>query len=69
MEENQALRYGPFKTLDMVGNNAYRLVIPPCMCIYAIVNVDNHKLYDSSMLNEDEEGQVLSFIEYLEPDA
>ena len=29
----KALRYGPFDILEMVGDNAYRLSLPPYMCI------------------------------------
>jgi hypothetical protein len=38
-----------------VGDNTYRLNLPPYMCIYSIVNVENRKLYDPSMFNEEEE--------------
>jgi hypothetical protein len=47
-----------------VGDNAYRLYIPPYMHIYSIVNVDNLKLYEPSVLDLKEE-QVLPTIEEL----
>jgi len=34
-----------FKILEKVGDSAYRLGLPPCMCIYLVVNVENLKLY------------------------
>jgi len=45
------LRYGPFEVLEKVGDNTYRLSLPPYKRIYSIVNVDNIKLYDPSMLD------------------
>ena len=62
----KALRYGPFETLEKVGDNAYQLSLPPYMRIYSIVNVDNLKLYEPSMLDQEEE-HVLPFVEYLAP--
>ena len=47
----KALRYGPFEILEKVGDNAYRLSLPPYMCIYLVVNVENFKLYEPSMLD------------------
>ena len=49
------LRYGPFEVLEKVENNAYRLSLPPYMRIYLVVNVENLKLYESSMLDQEEE--------------
>jgi hypothetical protein len=46
----KALRYGPFEVLEKVGDNAYRLILPQYMHIYSVVNVDNLKLYEPSML-------------------
>jgi hypothetical protein len=48
--------------------NAYRLSLPPYMHIYSIVNVDNLKLYEPSMLDQEEE-EVLPSIEDIGPDA
>jgi hypothetical protein len=57
----KALRYDPFKVLEKVGDNAYKLSLPPQMCIYSVVNVENLKLYEPSMLDQEEE-QVLPSI-------
>jgi hypothetical protein len=51
-----------------VGDNTYRLILPPYMHIYSVLNVDNLKLYEPSMLDEEEE-QVLPFIEELVTNA
>ena len=48
------LRYGPFDVLEKVGNNAYILSLPPYMHIYSVVNVENTKLYEPSMLDWEE---------------
>ena len=50
----KALWYGPFEVVEKVGYNAYRLGLPPYMCIYLVVNVDNIKLYEPSMLDQEE---------------
>jgi len=38
------------------------------MCIYSVVIVENLKLYELSMLDQEEE-KVLPSVEYLAPDA
>jgi hypothetical protein len=43
--------YGCFEVLDKVGDNAYKLSIPPFMHIYLVVNVEHLKLYEPSMLD------------------
>ena len=49
------LRYGPFEILEKVGDNAYRLSLPPYMCINSIVNVEKLKHYEPSMIGDEEE--------------
>lgn len=58
----KSLRYGPFEIVKKVGDNAYQLILPPYMHIYSIVNVKNLKLYEPSMLDQEEE-QVLHSVE------
>jgi hypothetical protein len=50
----KALQYGPFEVLEKVGDNAYRLSLPQYMCIYSLVDVKNLKLYDPSMLYQED---------------
>jgi hypothetical protein len=45
-------RYGPFKILDKIGNNAFRLDLPPYMQMYAVVNVENLKLYEPPLIDD-----------------
>jgi hypothetical protein len=65
----KALWYGPFEVLEKVGDNAYRLNLPPYMHIYSVVNVENMKLYEPSMLDQETEEQVLPTIEELALEA
>ena len=58
----------PFEVLDDVGDNAYRLSIPPYMFIYLVVDVENMKLYEPSMLDLESE-QVLAYVEDLALEA
>ena len=52
--------------LEHVGDNAYKLSLTPYVCIYTMVNIENLKFYESSMLNEKKVGQIWSSIEDLE---
>ena len=49
----KALKYGPFETLVKIGDHSYRLNLPPYMRIYLVVNADNLKLYEPSMLGQE----------------
>jgi hypothetical protein len=46
------IRYGPFKIVDKIGNNAFRLDLPPYMQMYAVVNVENLKLYELPLIDD-----------------
>ena len=50
------IRYGPFEIMEQVSENAFRLNLLKYMNIYSVVNVEHLKLYEPSMLIEDEEG-------------
>jgi hypothetical protein len=52
--------------LEKVGDDAYKLSLPPYKCIYSVENVENLKLYEPSMLDPEEE-KVLPTIEVLAP--
>ena len=49
------IRYGPFKILDKIGENAFRLDLLAYMKIYSIVNVENLWLYETSLIEDPEE--------------
>lgn len=62
-------RYGPFKIMQQEGENAFWLDLPPYMGIYSVVNLENLKLFEPSMIDEDgEEGMILLSIENFLPD-
>jgi len=53
-----------------VGENAFQMDLPPYMGIYSVANLENLKLFEPSMLDEDEEaGAILPSIEDLVPDV
>jgi hypothetical protein len=52
-----------------VGDNSYILNLPPYIHIYSIVNVENLKLYEPSMLEQKTGEPVLPTIEDLAPEA
>jgi hypothetical protein len=64
----KTLSYGRFKVLEKVVDKSYILSLPPYMHIYLVVNVDNLKLYEPSMLDQ-EEDHTLPTIEDSTPDA
>ena len=59
------IRYGPFKIIDMIGNNAFRLDLPPYMQMYAVVNVENLKLYEPPLIDvQGEHVQIPSIYDF-----
>jgi hypothetical protein len=46
------IHYGPFKILDKIGTNAFRLELPPYMKFYSVVNVKNLRLYGPPMIED-----------------
>ena len=54
--------------MEKVGDNAYRLSIPPYIYIDLVVNVKKLKLYEPSLLYQEEE-QVLPTIKDIAPYA
>jgi hypothetical protein len=45
--------------LEKVGHNSYKLILPPYMHVYSVLNVENPKLYEPSMLSQGTDEQVL----------
>jgi hypothetical protein len=44
LEKNiKDLLYGPLEVLEKVGDDSYKLSLPPYMLIYSIINVENVK--------------------------
>ena len=46
------IRYGPFKILEKIGNNAFKLDFPPYMKIYSVVNVENLRLFEAPLIDD-----------------
>ena len=46
--------FKPIEIVENVGENAYRLSVLPYMHIYLVVNLENMKLYEPSMLDQEE---------------
>ena len=44
--------YGPFKILEKIGNNAFKLDLSSYMQIYSVVNVENLLLYESPLIED-----------------
>jgi hypothetical protein len=62
------LRYGPFKILENIGNNAFRLDFPPYMHIYVVVNVENLRLYEPPLIDDQGDHVQIPSIEDFSPD-
>ena len=40
------IRYGPYSILDKIGENAYRLDLPPQLGVHNVINVNHVKLFE-----------------------
>ena len=49
------IRYGPFRILEKIGENAFRLDLPAYMHIYSVVNVDCLILFEPSLIEDPKE--------------
>lgn len=61
------IRYGPFKILENIGNNAFWLDFPPYMQIYSIVNAKILRLYEPPMIVDQEDNVQIQYIEDFSP--
>ena len=57
--------YDPFKILEKIGNNSFRLDFPPYMKIYAVVNVEILRLYEPPLIEDHGENVQIPKIEGL----
>jgi hypothetical protein len=46
------IRYGPYTILEKIGENAYRLDLPPQLGIHNVINVNHLKLFEPPLLEE-----------------
>ncbi|GJY21195.1 transposable element [Tanacetum coccineum] len=58
------IRYGPFRILKKIGENACKLELPAYIELYYVVNVYKLKLFEHSML-DDEPGESLPAVDDL----
>lgn len=47
------LRYGPYTVLECIGENAYRLDLPPQLGIHNVMNVNNLRRFEPPLLEEE----------------
>ena len=62
------IHYGPFKILEKIGNNAFKPDFPPYMQIYFIVNVDNLRLFEPPLIDDQGEHVQLPSIDDFSPE-
>ena len=46
------IRYGPYTILDKIGENAYKLDLPPQLGIHNVIDVNHLKLFELPLLEE-----------------
>ena len=61
------IRYGPFKVLEKIGENAFHLDLRAYMHIYSVVNAENLRLFEPSLIEDLEEQSQLPSIDDLLP--
>ena len=52
------IRYGPFKIIKQIGDNAFQLELPPYMHMYSVINAENLKLFEPSLLDDDPDEDI-----------
>ena len=61
------IRYGPFKILEKIGENTFRLDFLAYMHIYSVINPENLRLYEPSLAEDPEEQSQFPSIDDLLP--
>ena len=49
------VRYGPFKILEKIGENAFGLDLPAYMHIYSVINEESLRLFEPSLIEDPKE--------------
>ena len=57
------IHYGPFKIIEKIGTNSFRMELPPYMQIYSLVNVEKLILYEPPMIEDQRENVHIPSIE------
>jgi len=59
----KSICYGPFKIQEKIGNNEFNLDLPPYMKIYSVVNVENLRLFETALIDDQRENVQLPSID------
>ena len=62
------IRYEPFNILEKIGENDFRLDLLAYMHIQSVVNADNLRLFEHSLIEDPEEHSQLPSIDDLLPE-
>ena len=62
------IRYGPFRILENIGENAFRLDLLAYMHIYSVVNAESLRLFEPSLIEHPKEQIQLPSIDDLLPE-
>jgi hypothetical protein len=62
------IQYSPFNIINKIGNNAFRLDLPPYMQKYAVVKVENLKLYEPTLIDDQGEHVHIPSIDDFSPE-
>ena len=61
------IRYDPFKNLEKIGTNAFKLDFPPYIQIYFVVSVENLRLFEPPLIDNQGEHVQLQSIDDFSP--
>ena len=62
------IRYGPFKILEKIGENSFRLDLPTYIHIYSVFNAKNLRLFKPSLIEYPKEKSQLPSIDDMFPE-
>ncbi|CAL9025033.1 unnamed protein product [Prunus brigantina] len=57
--------YGLLKIIKQIGDNAFQLELPPYMHMYSVINAENLKLFEPSLLDDPDQDTHLPSIDDL----
>ena len=63
----QPIHYGPFKIIKEFCNNEFQLDLPSYMQMYSVVNVENLRLYEPPLIDDQRSDIQQPSIEYFSP--
>jgi len=64
----KSIHYSAFKIMKKIGNNAFKLDLPSYMKIYSVVNVENLRLYEPPLIEDQGESVQIPSIEDFSPE-